>query len=423
MNSLLLNQKVRKRRRRKPELVYSSRQDKSRRVSFGIIRQKAYRPKGVISLFRKNSRVIEEIKQNPAKNPDNKHEKPHLDYRTARKRSFSIAVPAVPIAFILLLAVGIFLTVNGQGAFDWIGRDVVSSSQSLGKDDGAKQKLSLYAGVSPLENTLTGSVLGNSVLEPENSGKTIPLDLTETFAWQSYRVNKGDSVSKIAAVFSVSMDAIIASNGITNVRTLKEGEVLRIPNMDGIPYLVKNGDSLSKISISMGVPLEAILDANDIQSDVINAGTTLFIPGARMNREDLRLALGELFIYPLKGAKLSSPFGWRNDPISGERRHHAALDLSAPLGTPVNAAMEGKVTALGYDRTYGNFIIISHPGGYQSMYAHLNSTSVKNGDQVAQGGRIGAVGTTGYSTGPHLHFAIFKNSRAVNPLDYLSVQR
>ena len=290
-------------------------------------------------------------------------------------------------------------------------REVVSSE----KDAGSQYNMALYAGVNP---AVTPSVNTN-----ENSGENIPLDLIETFSWQTYRVKKGDSVSKIAAAFSVSMDAIIASNNISNARSLKEGEVLRIPNMDGIPYTVKAGDSISKISQSMGVPLEAILDANDIQDDKIDAGMNLFIPGARMKREDLKLALGELFIYPLKGSRLSSPFGWRNDPFTGVRSYHAALDLAAPQGTPVKAAMDGKISALGYNGTYGNYIIISHPGGYQTMYAHLYSTAVKKGDQVSQGTLIGAVGTTGYSTGPHLHFAVFKNGRAVNPLDYLNPQK
>jgi murein DD-endopeptidase MepM/ murein hydrolase activator NlpD len=189
--------------------------------------------------------------------------------------------------------------------------------------------------------------------------------------------------------------------------------------MDGIPYTVKNGDSLSGISGSMGVPLEAILDANDLETDIISAGMNLFIPGARMNNEDLRLALGDLFIYPLKGARLSSPFGWRNDPFTGVRTHHAGVDLSAPQGTAVSAAMEGKVSAVGFDRTYGNFVILTHPGGYQTLYAHLTAYSVKLNQQVAQGSQLGTVGSTGYSTGPHLHFSVYKNGRAVNPLDLL----
>ena len=389
--------------------------------------RKAFRPKGFIALCESNSRFIEGIRQNPAKLNPKRGDGPKPAYHTGSRetlnydpsgkfRPFSMAAPAIPIIALLLFTLGVFFVVYSQGALDWIGRDVISTE----KDPGSQQKLALYAGVMAAEE--------NEVNPPgllqDSSGETIALDLMETFAWQSYKVKKGDTVSKIAAAYTVSMDAIIASNGITNARALKEGEQLRIPNMDGIPYTVKTGDSLSKISQSMGVPLEAILDANDIQSNTINAGTTLFIPGARMNREDLRMALGELFMYPIRGSRLSSPFGWRDDPFgSGARLHHAAVDLSAPQGTVVRAAMEGKVTALSYDRTYGNFIIISHGGGYQTMYAHLYGFNVKNGDQVAQGEQIGTVGTTGYSTGPHLHFAVFKNGRAVNPLDYLNPQR
>jgi murein DD-endopeptidase MepM/ murein hydrolase activator NlpD len=189
--------------------------------------------------------------------------------------------------------------------------------------------------------------------------------------------------------------------------------------MDGIPYKVKSGDNLSKISNSMGVPMEAILNANDIQRDIIKAGETIFIPGARMRTEDLKLALGEYFAYPISGARLSSSYGWRNDPISGVRRHHAAIDLAASTGTVVKAASAGKVSATGYNATYGNFIILSHGDNYQTMYAHLSQISVTKDSQVQQGAKIGEVGSTGYSTGPHLHFAVYKNGQAVNPLDYL----
>jgi murein DD-endopeptidase MepM/ murein hydrolase activator NlpD len=419
MNSLLDNQKIKKRKHfapvvsSKPSRVLSrqdsiKRDDPPRRPG-KFSGKAAYRPAGIISFSEQNSKFIEKVRQNPVHVHQKKAVKEKRDsFRQEGRdsRFFSFAVPAIPVAAVFLFALGVFFSVSGQG-FDWIGREVISA----GKDQGGRYNMAIYAGINPAEDSKF------------SSGETIPLDLTEVFAWQSYKVKRGDSVSKIAAAFSVSMDAIIASNGITNARSLREGELLRIPNMDGIPYTIKAGDNLSGISQSMGVPLEVILDANDIQNDIINAGTTLFIPGARMNREDLKLALGELFIYPIRGARLSSPFGWRDDPFSGVRRHHAAVDLSAPQGTQVKAAMEGKVSAQSYDRTYGNYIILSHPGGFQSMYAHLNTVLVKKGEQVAQGAQIGTVGSTGYSTGPHLHFAIFKNSRAVNPLDYMNSQR
>jgi murein DD-endopeptidase MepM/ murein hydrolase activator NlpD len=277
---------------------------------------------------------------------------------------------------------------------------------SPGEDASIRASLASYAGIA------------DSLPASEENEELIPLDLMETFRWETYQVRRGDSVSKIAAARSVSMDAIIASNGIANARRLREGETIRIPNMDGIPYTVKRGDTLSKISVAQGVPLEAILDANDMDSDAIVVGTTLFIPGARMRSEDLKLALGELFVYPLRG-RLSSSYGWRNDPINGARRFHAALDLAANLGTAVKAPMDGKVATVGLNSVYGKYLILSHGGGFQTLYAHLNTVSVAQGAYVSQGGKIGEVGSTGYSTGPHLHFAVYKNGKAVNPLEYL----
>jgi len=437
MNNLLGNQKIRKRRyftqAVSAEFLDSPRRNSSERSRNRNRRSKlkpAFRPAGIISIFKQNVRLIDKIKQEPvrvnhrkpvvsAKISGSTAPKNPLGPRNTQKQAEFIdgkrnAFPVIPFAALFMLILGAFFIIHSQGgSMDWIDREVINS----GKDSGSQYNLALYAGLNPAVSQ------ENDLLEAP--ADIIPIDLSETFSWQTYKVKKGDSVSKIAAAFSVSMDAIISSNSITNARTLREGEVLRIPNMDGIPYTVKSGDSLSKISKSMGVPLEAILDANDIQSDIINAGMTLFIPGARMNRNDLKLALGELFIYPIRGAKLSSTFGWRDDPFgSGARLHHAAIDLSAPRGTPIWAAMEGEVlTIIRLDRLYGNFIILGHPGGISTMYAHLDTFSVKKGDKVVQGAKIGTVGDTGQSTGPHLHFAVFKNNRAVNPLDYLNPQR
>ncbi|MDR1862518.1 MAG: M23 family metallopeptidase, partial [Treponema sp.] len=246
-----------------------------------------------------------------------------------------------------LLIAGAFLLLNWDDDYlSWMHREVVAVNP--GADKGAQYDLALYAGLTP--PTAPVSLPPAPAVE-EDAGEAIPLDMAETFAWKSYKVKKGDSVSKIAAAHSLSMDAVIASNNISNARRLREGETLRLPNMNGIPYVVKKGDSLSGVSRSMGVPMEAILDANDLQQDVITAGQVIFVPGARMRQEDLKLALGELFIYPLNGARLTSPYGWRNDPISGARRHHAAIDLAAPTGTLVKAAMDGRVSSVGFNST------------------------------------------------------------------------
>jgi murein DD-endopeptidase MepM/ murein hydrolase activator NlpD len=263
------------------------------------------------------------------------------------------------------------------------------------------------------------SYAGLYLREPgAGADEEIPLDLTETFSWREYKVKKGDTLSEIAKTQDLSLGTLIACNSITNARRLREGEILRIPNMDGVPYTVKAGDSLSGISASSGVPLSVILDVNDLESDLINPGASLFLPGVRLPQDEIRLALGESFIYPVRGT-LSSSYGWRIDPIARVERFHSAIDLAAPLGTPVKAAMDGKVSRVAVNSVYGIYIIITHPGGYQSLYAHLSAASVKQGAQVTQGAKIGEVGSTGYSTGPHLHFGVFRNNKAINPLEVL----
>ncbi|MDR1024516.1 MAG: M23 family metallopeptidase [Treponema sp.] len=248
--------------------------------------------------------------------------------------------------------------------------------------------------------------------------EAIPLDLGETFRWNEYKVVRGDTLSEIAAARQLDMGTLIASNGITNARRLQEGEILRIPNMDGIPYTVKAGDSLSGIATASSVPLQVILDVNDLESDVISPGLNLFLPGARMPQEEVRMAMGESFIYPVRGV-LSSPYGWRIDPIANVERFHSALDLAAPQGTPVKASLDGRVSRVAVNSAYGNYIILTHQGGYQTLYAHLSVVSIRQGDWVSQNSKIGEVGSTGYSTGPHLHFSVFRNNKAINPLEVL----
>ena len=440
VNSLLDKQQIKKRKTTR-KLTPRGQRSVAEKLSL----KPAFRPKGITALFQQNAKFIERIQQEPARlhrktpavqrwladtfskepispKPTSKHTERGTAEPVARPRrerswaSFALSVASITAVFFVILG-GIFIIHSQDGNLDWTGRDVIS----LSGDSSSQHSLARYAGIHLWDPAEQGVEREAEAVDTAEALRTIPLDLVETFAWQTYRVRRGDSVSTIAAAFSVSMDAIIASNGITNARALREGETLRIPNMDGIPHTVRSGDSLSGISQSFGVPLEAILDANDIQSDVIYAGMTLFIPGARMNRDELRLALGDrLFAHPVRGARLTSPFGWRNDPFTGVRRHHAAVDLAAPPGTPVTAAKDGRVSAIGYDRVFGNFIILSHANGFQTLYAHLHNISVRRGDQVRQGARIGSVGNTGLSTGPHLHFAIYRNNRAVNPLDFLN---
>jgi len=265
----------------------------------------------------------------------------------------------------------------------------------------------------------------NSVLSYED----IPLNLTETFSWSEYAVEQGDTVSGIASKFSVSTESIVAFNNLKEAWNIRIGNVLRIPNMDGIPYTVEKNDSLSKIAVKMKVPQNAILDANNILSDTIRPGEVLFIPGARMDANELsrairrdtsRKAAEKPMIFPLNG-KITSGYGWREDPVRprpGEMRFHKAVDIAGRMGDPVKAAMQGTVLYCDNNPNLGNFILLNH-GEYQTLYAHLSAYSVKAGDKVNQGQEIGKVGDTGYTTGPHLHLEAFRNGNRINPLDLL----
>jgi len=181
---------------------------------------------------------------------------------------------------------------------------------------------------------------------------------------------------------------------------------------------VTRGDSLARISNLFSVPVNAILDANDLSAANLVAGQKLFIPGATLSNSDLRKALGELFLYPIQG-RLTSVFGYRADPFTGVRTFHTGIDLAGPIGTPIKATLEGKVAATGWSTVFGNYVILSHSDGYQSLYGHMSYIGVKKGQSVIQGSIIGKVGNTGYSTGSHVHLSIYKNGKMIDPLSVL----
>ncbi|WP_339932131.1 M23 family metallopeptidase [uncultured Brevundimonas sp.] len=123
-----------------------------------------------------------------------------------------------------------------------------------------------------------------------------------------------------------------------------------------------------------------------------------------------------LFSAPVRGYGVNSPFGLRKLAGEARARAHKGVDIAAPKGTGVQVAAEGRVLRTGYDASgFGNFIEVSHPNGMTSLYGHLSRIDVASGMTVEQGQRIGLVGSTGYSTGPHLHFQIERSGRMVDP--------
>jgi len=127
------------------------------------------------------------------------------------------------------------------------------------------------------------------------------------------------------------------------------------------------------------------------------------------------------FSHPIQSkSEITSPYGDRIHPVTGEASFHTGIDIGASMGTEVVAAAGGIVTDAGNDDANGNYAIIEHTGGYATVYAHLDSVFVKSGDSIKTGEKVGEIGSTGISTGPHLHFEIKLNGKSINPTDYIT---
>ncbi|MDI6812252.1 MAG: peptidoglycan DD-metalloendopeptidase family protein [Desulfitobacteriaceae bacterium] len=131
--------------------------------------------------------------------------------------------------------------------------------------------------------------------------------------------------------------------------------------------------------------------------------------------------IGSIKEWPLPGNyEISSPFGWRTHPITHKKSLHTGVDIPAPSDTPIHAAGDGVVIYTGYFGAYGNVVIIDHGGGYSTLYAHQSKVGVSENEQVKAGKIIGYVGSTGWSTGPHLHFEVRVNGNPTDPLAFFN---
>lgn len=259
-----------------------------------------------------------------------------------------------------------------------------------------------------------GNIFTEDSVKVESSGNLFKEGVT----FQDYTVKPGDTISGICQKFSLSnISTIIAVNKISNVRSVYSGQKLKIPSADGLIHVVARNESIGSISKRYNISVTDIIDTNDLSSEVLAEGTSLFIPGAKLDSKTLQKAMGEIFTSPLKCSyRITSRFGYRLDPITGVASTHKGLDMAAPKGTPIYSCRSGKVLRSAFSPLYGNYVVIEHVDGYQTLYAHMSKSLVKKGDVVGQGAKIGLVGNTGYSTGAHLHLTVYKNSKPVDPM-------
>ncbi|MDR1834980.1 MAG: LysM peptidoglycan-binding domain-containing M23 family metallopeptidase [Fusobacteriaceae bacterium] len=303
----------------------------------------------------------------------------------------------------------------------------------------------------------------------EAPAETAKKELPQTV---EYVIKKGDRIESIAKAHNVSPEAILANNPDINRKSLKVGDKINILLENGVMYKIVKGDSLYKIAGKFKIKVDDILAYNDVNAKNLKIGQSIFIINpdfeaiakntAKKQKDDMRLPKadkniniaknvkpaatqqaaekadtskktvasrvaeknsgGGTFRYPVNYAGVASPFGNRFHPILRRYVLHTGVDLVARY-VPLTASRGGKVSFAGYMGGYGKIIILKHPDGYETRYAHLNNINTSVGAEVKAGQLIGKTGMTGRVTGPHLHFEIRKDGQVKNPMKYLGMRK
>ncbi len=237
-----------------------------------------------------------------------------------------------------------------------------------------------------------------------------------------YVVLQGDSLASIAKMFDVSVNTILWANNMSRGSKLSVGQTLVILPVSGVEHTVKNGDSIESISKKYHADPDEVRTYNGLAlGDTLDVGSVVILPDGEMPTTVKRVT--KPATSKLRGVSGPNFDGYYIAPLAHYRRTQGlhgynGVDLAEFLGAPVMAAAEGDIIVSregGYNGGYGNYVVIQHDNGTQTLYGHLESTTVSVGMHVGQGATIGYLGNTGRSTGPHLHFEV---RGARNPLGY-----
>lgn len=234
-----------------------------------------------------------------------------------------------------------------------------------------------------------------------------------------YVVREGDTLSSIAKMFGVTENTIRWANDLSVKTSIKKDQQLIILPISGVKYVVKKGDSLKSIASAFNADQDEILSFNNFASaSELKAGVEIIVPNGEVTNTVSKPSSNTTKGSTVKGGLASgvktTTAGWLMRPISGGRRTqgihgHNGVDLASSLNTPIMAAAGGKVIIAkqgGWNGGYGSYVVISHPNGMQTLYAHMNSVAATVGQTVSQGTVIGYMGSTGDSSGIHLHFEV-----------------
>jgi murein DD-endopeptidase MepM/ murein hydrolase activator NlpD len=304
----------------------------------------------------------------------------------------------------LLVAAIVLLTLDGLMPFPRPGERPLYDPRgwSLMVRSAAPEELVVAA-----EGSATSDAVGGS------STAAPPLSL------MSWVVRPGDTIIGIAERLGMNPDTVSSlnrSNG-RGVHNVVVGERILVPNQDGIPLVVRG--NLDELCQQHDLDPEEVLAVNGRTRADLAGTVTLFFPGVQHEGYALSLSLGTAVTSPLGSWWQTSSYGRRADPFTGAASRHQGVDLAAPLGSAVRSVSDGTVSVVAYNSVLGNYAMVRSPLNRTFVYGHMERVFVSAGARVGQGERIGTIGMTGKTTGPHLHFEVRENGVPVNPRLYL----
>jgi len=233
-----------------------------------------------------------------------------------------------------------------------------------------------------------------------------------TLGLYRYIPSEGETLFDVSSRMNLPYETLALLNGLEHPDQIEEMHTVIIPNLPGLFIPGNPSTELERI-------MAGWRDVSDSALFPVYSGNETryyyFLPGERFHPVERAYFLGILFRIPLSDGVITSGFGSRISPITGKIHHHNGIDIAAPRGSEVFAARDGTVIDLGFDDIFGNYVLISHYQGYQTLYGHLATLNVELNQSVNSGMIVGTVGSTGLSTGPHLHFEIRRKGEAQDP--------
>jgi murein DD-endopeptidase MepM/ murein hydrolase activator NlpD len=248
-----------------------------------------------------------------------------------------------------------------------------------------------------------------------------------------HKVKQGETLESIAKQYELKTATLMGLNPDVRNGAVQIGQTLSIPPLDGLTYRFKNEENYTTVAKKYNIRADVLFERNGCQ----RRPKVVFVPGAVWKPDPVPFnpaiasrgsgnpnVIIQTGGYPLPYVvPVTSPYGWRMNPVTAVWALHSGIDLGAPFGTPVLAAKSGRVEFAGWGGGYGNLVELDH-GSTGTRYAHLEAIYVSQGQSIAQGQQLGIVGSTGNSTGPHLHFEIMVSSGdgwvALDPAPYLN---